>query len=126
MKTGNPQRLVAYNFWLYPPESERQEYWAGEVGGVVKPPDSRYMTSGPAKGLQHQALLIADAPWVHSKPDSEMEPLQSRDEQLVKFIQETMAKQGVVTINLGVFQDGSIGREAARQMEVVRRAVHGR
>jgi hypothetical protein len=42
----------------------------------------------------------------------------------VKFIQETMARQGVVTINLGVFQDGSIGREAARQMEVVRRAVH--
>ena len=69
---------------------------------------------------------MADAPWVHSKPDSEMEPLQARDEQLVKFIQETMARQGVVTINLGVFQDGSIGREAARQMEVVRRAVRGK
>jgi hypothetical protein len=126
VKTGNPQRLVSYNFWLFPPESERQEYWAGEVGGVVKPADSRYMTSGPAKGLQHQALVFADAPWVHSKPESEMEPLRFRDEQLVKFIQETMAKQGVVTINLGVFQDGSIGREAARQMEVVRRAVRGK
>jgi hypothetical protein len=84
------------------------------------------MTSGPAKGLQYQTLLIADAPWVHSKPDSEMEPLRFRDEQLVTFIQETMAKQGVVTINLGVFQDGSIGREAASQMTVVRRAVRGK
>jgi alpha-L-fucosidase len=126
VKTGNPQRLVAYNSWLYPLESERQEYWAGEVAGLVKPPDSRYMTSGPAKGLQYQTLLIADAPWVHSKPDSEMEPLRFRDEQLVTFIQETMAKQGVVTINLGVFQDGSIGREAASQMTVVRRAVRGK
>jgi hypothetical protein len=126
VKTGNPQRLVAYNFWLYPPESERLEYWAGEVGGVVKPADSRYMTSGPAKGLQHQVLLFADAPWVHSKLDSEMEPLRFRDEELVKFIQETIAKQGVVTINLGVFQDGSIGQDAARQMEVVRRAVRGK
>jgi hypothetical protein len=126
VKTGNPQRLVAYNFWLYPPETERLEYWAGEVGGVVKPADSRYMTSGPAKGLQYQALLFADAPWVHSKPDSEMEPLRNKDEQLLKFIQETMAKQGAVTVNLGVFQDGSIGPDAARQMEVVRRAVRGK
>jgi hypothetical protein len=38
VKTGNPQRLVGYNFWLYPPETERLEYWAGEVGGVVNPP----------------------------------------------------------------------------------------
>jgi hypothetical protein len=126
VKTGNPQRLVGYNFWLYPSETERLEYWAGEVGGVVKPAESRYMTSGPAKGLQHQALLMADAPWVHSKLDSEMEPLRFKDEQLVKFIQETMAKQGAVTVNLGVFQDGSIGRDAARQMEVVRRAVRGK
>jgi hypothetical protein len=93
---------------------------------VVKPADSRYMTSGPGKGLQSQALLFADAPWVHSKPDSEMEPLLNKDEQLVKFIQDTMAKQGAVTVNLGVFQDGSIGRDAARQMEVVRRAVRGK
>jgi hypothetical protein len=126
VKMGNPQRLVGYNFWLYPPETEWLEYWAGEVGGVVKPADSRYMTSGPGKGLQYQALLFADAPWVHSKPDSEMEPLRNKDEQLLKFIQETMSKQGAVTVNLGVFQDGSIGRDAARQMEVVRRAVRGK
>ena len=69
---------------------------------------------------------MADAPWVRSKPDSEMEPLRFRDEELLKFIQQTMAGQGVVTMNLGVFQDGSIGREAARQMEAVRRAVRGK
>jgi hypothetical protein len=45
----------------------------------------------------------------------------------VKFIQETMARQGVVTINLECSRtDRSGGREAAHQMEVVRRAVHGK
>ena len=43
---NDPQRLVAYNFWLYPPEGERQDYRAGEVGGVVKPPDSRSWLQG--------------------------------------------------------------------------------
>ncbi len=126
VKTGNPQRLAAYNFWLYPVEGERFEYWAGEVGRIVKPADSRYMASGPGKGLQYQTLLFADAPWVHSKPDTEMEPLRFKDDDLVKFIQETVARQGAVTINLGVFQDGSIGPEAARQMAVVRRAVRAK
>lgn len=126
LKTGNPRRLVALNFWVYPIETEWQDYWAAEVGGLVKPAESRYATRGPGKGLQHHYLLFADAPWVHSKPDSDMEPLRFKDDKLIEFIQATAASQGVVTINLGVFQDGAIGTEARRQMLQVQQAMRGR
>lgn len=127
VRQGNPQRIVAYNFWIYPIETEWQEYWAAEMGGsLVKPPEARYITMGAGKGLQHQSLLFADAPWVHSKPDTEMEAPLFQDDKLIEYVKACLANQGVVTINLGIFQDGRIGEATLKQMQALRRSIHGK
>jgi hypothetical protein len=124
-RVGNPDRLVAYNFWIFPVETEWQDYWAGEVGGPVKLPAARYIEHGAGRGLQDQSLWIGDAPWVHSTPDAEMEPPRFSDAELIEFVQAARAKGSVVTINLGIFQDGSIGPAMLEQMRRLRRAIRG-
>lgn len=125
VRAGNPSRLVAFNSWVYPIESPWQDYWAGEVGEIVRPATSRYIASGTAIGLQSHFLLFADAPWVHSLPDTEMEPLRFSDESLIEFVRKNAGKEAAVTINLGIYQDGSIGEAARRQMVALRQAIRG-
>ena len=125
VRAGNPARLVAFNSWVYPIETPWQDYWAGEVGEIVRPATSRYIASGTAIGLQSHFLLFADAPWVHSLPDAEMEPLRFSDEALIEFVKKNAEKEAAVTINLGIYQDGSIGEAARRQMAALRQAIRG-
>ncbi len=126
VRAGNPARLVAFNSWVYPAETPWQDYWAGEVGDLVQPATSRYMTSGDAIGLQSHFLLYADAPWVHSLPDAEMEQLRFSDEALIDFVKKNADSEVAVTINLGIYQDGSIGEAARRQMAALRQAIRGK
>ena len=125
VRAGNPGRLVAFNSWIYPVETPWQDYWAGEVGDIVRPATSRYNASATAIGLQSHFLLYADAPWVHSLADAEMEPLRFSDESLIDFVKHNAAKEAAVTINLGIYQDGSIGEAARRQMAALRQAIRG-
>lgn len=126
VKAGNPNRLVAYNFWIYPVETDWQDYWAAEVGGIVKLADGQFPSSGPGKGLQYQNLIMADAPWVHSKPDTEMEKPHFSNESLIEFVKGCKARKGAVTINLGIYQDGKIGDATMKQMIELRKAIRGR
>jgi len=123
VKAGNPDRVVAYNSWIYPVETDLQEYWAGEVGGPVRPTSSRFSGQGPAIGLQQHALWFLDAPWVHQKLDSEMEPLRFKNEELIRYVEESIRHHGVVTLNVGIFQDGEIGIAALEQLQALRAAV---
>ena len=126
VRAGNPARLAAFNSWVYPIETPWQDYWAGEVGDIVRPATSRYVASGASTGLQSHFLLYADAPWVHSLPDAEMEPLRFSDDSLIDFVKKNAEKEAAVTINLGIYQDGSIGEAARRQMAALRRAIRGK
>ena len=83
-KTGNPERISAFNFWILPVCTPWQEYWAGEVGEPGPPATSRYVERGAGAGLQFQSLLYLDAPWVHSRADTEMEPLRFSGEDLTR------------------------------------------
>ncbi|MGQ0834184.1 MAG: alpha-L-fucosidase [Gammaproteobacteria bacterium] len=125
VRAGNPARIAAYNFWVYPIDTAWQDYWAGEVGGIVRPAEARYASSGPAIGLQSHFLLFADAPWVHSVPNAEMEPLRFSDRELIEFVKANARHQVPVTINLGIYQDGTIGDAARSQMAALRRAIRG-
>ena len=126
VRAGNPARLVAFNSWVYPVETPWQDYWAGEVGEIVRTCDEPLHCIGdcdrPAKPFPS---VLADAPWVHSLPDAEMDPLRFSDEALIEFVKKNAEKEAAVTINLGIYQDGSIGEAARRQMAALRKAIRG-
>jgi hypothetical protein len=55
-----------------------------------------------------------------------MEPLRFSDESLIDFVKKNAENEAAVTINLGIYQDGSIGEAARRQMAALRQAIRGK
>src|SRR3546814_1392592 len=50
VKTGNPDRMVALNYWAFPIEVDWQDYWSGEITDLpAKPFKTRYIGSGDRK-----------------------------------------------------------------------------
>jgi hypothetical protein len=124
-KAGNPDRVVAFNWWILPVGTPWNDYWAGEVGGIVAPATGPLLETGPGKGFPYHALLIMDDPWVHDKPEAEVEAPHHTPEALGGYIRACMAYGGAVTVNLGIYQDGRIGEASLEVMRGVRKIVRG-
>ena len=122
-KAGNPNRIIALNSWIYPVVTPWQEYWTGEVASPVDPPVNGFMKDGPAPDLRYQALLIMEPYWVQQQPDHP-DPRFTASE-LNQYIHDCMDNGGAVTINMGIFQDGTVGEKALNVMKQVCKMVRG-
>ncbi len=123
-KTGNKDRIIALNSWIYPEVTPWQEYWAGEVASPVTPPIDGHMKNGPVPDLRYQALLIMEPYWVQQKaikPDPRFDA-----NELSQYIRNCMNNGGAVTVNIGIFQDGTIGEKALNVMKQVRGQIRGK
>ena len=126
VKAGYPDRLVAWNNWVFPHETEWQDYFAGELTDLpVKSYGGRYIGYGVAKGLQSHVALRFDADWLHIKQDTPMPPPRYKAKDLADFIRASQAEQVPVTLGVGIFQDGSWGPEALPVLREVGRLVRG-
>ena len=124
IKAGYPDRLIAYNHWAFPIETEWQDYWAGELTELpLKRFKTRYIQRGAGKGLQAHSAIKLDAPWFHITPDTDMEPPLYTAEQLIDYVKTCMQDQAVVSIGVGIFQDGTIGEGSRQILRQLRRAV---
>jgi len=121
-KIGNPNRLLALNSWLYPIVSEWQDYWAAEVYSLGIAPENKIVKSGPGKGLQFQSLIALQGDWVHSSLNSKVHPNRLSSEELIKYISSCEGK-GPVTINIEIYQDGSLGEESMATMEKIKQQL---
>ncbi|MFC1738872.1 hypothetical protein ACFL1G_07490 [Planctomycetota bacterium] len=61
--------------------------------------------------------------WGHGRPDTEMEPPTISAEELIKYVKACMANGGVVSINMGIYQDGKVGEESLKVMRALRKAI---
>ncbi len=122
-KAGNPDRIIGLNFWIFPDATLWQEYWAGEADEKLEPAKGRYIEYDAGRGLQRHALFMLEDIWVHSKPNSEMEEPVFTEEELISYVKQLTANEGVATINLGIYQDGTVGKESLELMQALRRAM---
>lgn len=117
-KTGNENRIICLNSWIYPAITFWQDYWAGEVGSPIETPENGYMKNGPAPSLPYHALLIMEPYWVQQK--AEMPDPRFNSENLGEYIQGCVSNGGAVTINMGIYQDGTVGEKALQVMREVK------
>jgi hypothetical protein len=120
-KLGNAERLVTLNSWIYPAVTPWQDYWAGEVAELVALPPTRIFSYGPAKGLPCHTLLIMEPYWVQET--AARPPPNYTAAVLGDYIRASHAIGGMVTINLGIYQNGSVGAEALGVMREIRRSI---
>lgn len=118
-KIGNPNRLLALNSWLYPNVTEWQDYWAGEVYTPGEIPMDRIIKNGPGKGLQFQSLLALEGDWSHTALNTKIRSPRLKTENIIDYINGCQGK-GPVTINIEIYQDGSISDEALAVMEKIK------
>ncbi len=121
-KAGNPNRVVALNSWIYPNVSEWQEYWAGETTNPVGlPVNGTTPANGPGGGLRYQALLIMEPYWVQQSV--QMPKPQFTAQRLGDYVSQCKANGGAVTINLGIYQDGTVDPNAVAVLKEVGKRV---
>lgn len=115
-KAGNPNRLLGLNTWLYTITTPWQDYWAAEIYDVGKPPTARICQYGPGKGLQFHALVVIEDDWVFTKQGTEKNYPNLNEDSLINYVSSCVGK-GPVTLNLLIYQDGSIGEESMAVIE---------
>jgi hypothetical protein len=120
-KTGNKDRIICLNSWIYPSVTPWQEFWAGEVASPVALPENGFMKDGPVPNLQYQALLIMEPYWVQEK--AQMPNPRFTSAELSKYIRDCKDNKGTVTINLGIYQNGTVGEKALQVMREVREKI---
>ena len=124
-KAGNEGRIIAWNSWIMPRSTDFQEYWAGEGGGSLLglPDKGHFDDDGPQSGLQPHILIFVDDAWMHGLPDSEIHAPLFSDQALAVYIADCNKKNAPVTMNFGVYQDGSASEATLRQLQSIRRII---
>ena len=126
IKAGYPDRMVAYNHWAFPIETEWQDYWAGELTDLpLKRFGSRYIRRGAGKGLQAHSAIRLDDNWFHITPNTDIRSPRYTAAQLTEYIKTCMEDQAVVTFGVGIYQDGTISEASRQVLRQVRRAIRG-
>ena len=125
-KAGNPDRIVAWNSWILPKTTEFQEYYGGEFGGaLVNPPASFFAEDGSASGLQPHGMIFLDDPWQHGYPETDIAPPIFATQRLIDYVQICIAQKLVITMNMGITQDGKVSPATLEQMRTLRQAIRG-
>jgi hypothetical protein len=123
-KVGNPDRIAAFNFWIFPVLTPWQDNWAGELYALQNPFEYRYIQRGAGTGFQAHGMLSMLPSWVHSETGP-IPPPQFSTEDLIAYVKANMEHQAVTTINIGIYQDGSIEQSSLDMMRQLRRAIRG-
>ena len=121
-KVGNPGRITAFNFWIFPVLTPWQDYWAGELNALQNPFESRYVQRGAGTGFQAHGMVTMLPSWVHSEAGP-IPPPQFSTEDLIAHVKANMEHQAVTTINIGIYQDGTIEQSSLDMMRQLRRAI---
>jgi Alpha-L-fucosidase len=124
-KVGNSNRITALNFWVFPVLTPWQDYWAGELNRLQNPFASRYIQSGAGKGFQAHGMLSMLESWVHSEPGT-IPPPQFSAEDFIAYVKTNVEHQAVTTINIGIYQDGTVEESSLEMMRQLRRAIRGK
>jgi hypothetical protein len=112
-KKGNKDRIVSFNDWIAPRQTEFQDFYFGEdfqwrhelpVGG------SGIFESGPYKGLHaHTMFRVEKAPdWGIWKPDTKIDGLHFTKEEAIKMALHAAERNYVLSWNVLMYENGDI------------------
>ena len=121
-RVGNSSRITAFNFWIFPVLTAWQDYWAGELYALQTPFESRYIQRGAGTGLQAHGMVSMLPSWVHSETGP-IPPPQFSTEALIAYVKANIEHQAVTTINIGIYQDGTIEQSSLEMMRQLRHAI---
>jgi hypothetical protein len=128
-KTGNPDRVVCYNPWIWPRMTDFQDYFCGEGYNFLKetsyltPNGNGIFTGGPQQGLQAHTNFILERNWRHDKEDTPIDAPQIPLSQFQADMKQAFVYGIVPSVNLEIYQEGTLSDESVRYMQSVKHIV---
>lgn len=117
-KKGNPQRMVTYNSWILPRVTEYQDYYAGEGLKQFTGLQDGVFPEGNYKGLQAHTCFPLEKRWGHIDKNTTIAPPEYSAEELVERIRHARKNRYPLSINLEMYEDGSV---SPKSLEVLRK-----
>ena len=118
-KTGYADRLVSFNFWIYPLTTPWNDYWGGETARYADIPDEKRPSFGPAKGRLYHQLIIMEYDWGHFSNEKPIQDPYYSAGEIAAFAKKAKETGVMLTINAEVYQDGTMG---AKTLAVLKEA----
>jgi len=119
-RSGNDHRIIAYNSWILPRSTEFQDYCVGEGLQEFNKLDEGIFPGGKHKGLMAHTCFPLEERWGHIDWNTQIsEPKYSID-QLVEQISYAQKNRYPLSINLEMYEDGTVSPHSYGLLERVR------
>lgn len=125
-KTGNSQRIVAYNSWILPKVTEYQDYYAGEGLKQFTGLEEGVFPEGNYKGLQAHTCFPLEKRWGHIDRDTTIASPRYSFEDLINRIKYAQKNRYPLSINLEMYEDGSVSPESLQLLGKIRQVIRGK
>lgn len=125
-KRGNPARLVAYNSWVKPRLTEYQDYYAGEGAHVPPGLEQGVFPAGPQEGLMGHGCFIFEKEWGHIKENTLIPKPKLTLEKLTAVVRTAQKERYPVSINLEMYEDGSVSPESVALLKQLKKTIRGK
>jgi len=126
-RAGNPKRIVAYNSWIKPQITGYQDYYGGEGKTGFSPAEltDGIFKGGPQRGLQAHGCFILEKRWGHIDPDTLIVKPKFSLQQLTQFVTRARKARYPLSINLEMYEDGSVSAESTALLKELKAAIRG-
>jgi len=125
-KSGNPERIVAYNPWIKPRLTEYQDYYAGEGKQSFQGLQDGVFPSGPQSGLMAHGCFIFERRWGHIQTNAVIEKPKFTLEQLTEKVRNAQKGRYPLSINLEMYEDGSVSPQSVSLLKELRKEIRGK
>lgn len=124
-KTGNAERMVAYNSWIKPRITEYQDYYGGEGKTAFKPAElsEGVFISGRQRGLQAHGCFPLEKRWGHIDLNTPIAKPKFNLTQLTRFVTRAQQNRAPLSINLEMYEDGSVSPASRALLKELKTAV---
>jgi len=139
-RAGNPDAAVAFNdgsfcIGITKPVTPLQDYVSGEVEVLIdgkirlgrQENATLYLPKtrlAEGTNCQWHALVPIDCLWMHGGPGP-MPPPKYPDADLFRFVKDCKAVGGAVTLNVGIYQEGTMAPASVKQLHRLQAALGG-
>ncbi|BDS05879.1 hypothetical protein NT6N_09190 [Oceaniferula spumae] len=127
-RAGNPKRMVAYNSWIKPRITEYQDYYGGEGKTSFKASElsDGVFKSGRQKGLQAHGCFILEKRWGHIDEDTPIAKPKHDIKKLTAWVKQAQQGRYPISINLEMYEDGSVSPESYALLKELKAATRGK
>jgi len=119
-RSGNAHRIIAYNSWILPRSTEFQDYYAGEGLQEFNKLQEGIFPSGKHKGLMAHTCFPLEKRWGHIDWNTKISKPKYSIDQLVEYISYAQKNKYPLSINLEMYEDGTVSPHSYGLLEKVR------